>query len=107
MKNSNSELMLRILDKVEKIEAKLEGQFVKTETTQECLNIDQTCLRLGVSKRTLQKYRDNGLITFSQIRGKIYFRKQDLEEFMERHRVKAFSHKGRNGADYGFRQNTS
>lgn len=41
------------------------------------------CEKLGVSKRTLQSYRDRGLLAFSQINHKIYYRLEDVEAFME------------------------
>jgi len=57
------------------------------------LDIQETCLLLKISKRTLQSYRDNGILSFSQIAGKIYFRATDIEEHLQKHYVKAFSSK--------------
>jgi excisionase family DNA binding protein len=105
--SQNSELLQLILNRIEELDTKMKRHFESTEPTNECLTLDQTCNKLGVSKRTLQKYRDNGMISFSQVRGKIYFRKQDLNEFMDRHRVKAFSRKGGKTSGYGYNQNTS
>lgn len=41
------------------------------------------CEKLGISKRTLQTYRDRGLLPYSQINHKIYYRTEDVEAFME------------------------
>ena len=41
------------------------------------------CEKLNVSKRTLQAYRDGGLLAYSQINHKIYYRLEDVEEFIE------------------------
>jgi predicted DNA-binding protein (UPF0251 family) len=46
---------------------------------------------LKVSRKTLQNYRDKGLISFSQIGRVIYFRHSDFEEFLNKHRFKAFA----------------
>ena len=42
---------------------------------------------LHVSKRTLQNYRDNGIIPFSQIGGKIYYKASDVEKLLLKHYV--------------------
>lgn len=44
---------------------------------------------LGVSQKTWQDYRDKRLIPFSQFGRKIYVRRADIEDFMERHYIKA------------------
>jgi hypothetical protein len=41
------------------------------------------CEKLGVSKRTVQTYRDRGLLPYSQINHKIYYRTEDVEAFLE------------------------
>ena len=41
------------------------------------------CEKLGISKRTLQTYRDRGLLSYSQINHKIYYRTEDVEAFVE------------------------
>ena len=41
------------------------------------------CEKLNVSKRTLQAYRDGGLLAYSQINHKIYYRTEDVEAFVE------------------------
>lgn len=41
------------------------------------------CEKLGISKRTLQTYRDRGLLPYSQINHKIYYRTEDVEAFVE------------------------
>ena len=41
------------------------------------------CLALGISKRCLQNYRDNGLIPYSNIGGKFFYREVDIQEILE------------------------
>lgn len=57
------------------------------------LDIQETCQLLKVSKRTLQAYRDKGILSFSQIGGKIYFKAADIDEHLKYHYVHAFSSK--------------
>lgn len=51
--------------------------------TLEWADTDQTCKMLNVSPRTLQKYRDEGTIPFSNIGGKKYFRIADIQCILE------------------------
>lgn len=53
------------------------------------LDIQETCKLLKISPRTLQTYRDESRLGFSQIGSKIYFRLEDLEDFLNRHYVTA------------------
>jgi len=46
---------------------------------------------MNISKRTSQKWRDEGKIAFSQIGGKIYYRYGDIEAFLKQHYNRAFS----------------
>lgn len=43
------------------------------------------CEKLNICKRTLQAYRDRGLLPYSQINHKIFYRTEDVETFMEAH----------------------
>ncbi len=45
---------------------------------------------LKISKRTAQNYRDAGLISFSQIGSKIYYKLSDVEDLLKKHYNKAF-----------------
>jgi len=55
------------------------------------LDVAETCILLKISKRTLQKYRDNGVLPFSQISGKIYFPASDIEEHLKKHYNKVYN----------------
>jgi len=41
---------------------------------------------MQVSKRTAQTWRDNGIIPFSQIGGKIYYKTKDVEILLNKNR---------------------
>ena len=58
--------------------------------SEQWLDISDTCRFLHISKRTLQNYRDKGVLPFSKIGGKIYFRASDLDERLKKHYHKGF-----------------
>lgn len=39
-----------------------------------------------ISGRTAQNWRDEGLITYSQVKGKIYYKLTDIKRFLDTHR---------------------
>ncbi|WP_212768220.1 helix-turn-helix domain-containing protein [Larkinella sp. C7] len=50
---------------------------------------DALCRKLHVSKRTLQNWRDDGLIEFSQIGHKIYYTEKAVNQMLEKSKVKS------------------
>jgi excisionase family DNA binding protein len=80
----------QVLDKLDKINQSLSRPPVK-QLTEEWFTTDETMKLLNLSRRTLQIYRDTGMISFSQIGPKIYFSRTDLDEHLNRHHVKAFN----------------
>jgi len=61
------------------------------------LSGDIVCHLLGISKRTLQNYRDRNIIPFSQAGRKIYYKAEDIDEYLERHYIKASYQQNREG----------
>lgn len=43
---------------------------------------ESLALMLGVSKRTLQNYRDKGLIYYSKVERQIFYRQEDVDNFL-------------------------
>lgn len=66
----------------------LSSSHQKTNLSEAWLDVQETCLALKISKRTLQTYRDNKVLPFSQIGGKIYFKSTDIEAHLNSHYVK-------------------
>ena len=58
------------------------------------LSLDETCRLLRVSKRSCQNYRDRRLIPFYQFGRKIIFKASEVDEFLEKHHIKANYQKG-------------
>ncbi|ASV80592.1 DNA-binding protein [Elizabethkingia anophelis] len=51
------------------------------------LSGEDVCRLLHISKRTLQQYRDDKILPYVQIGGKIIFRQSDILEILERNYV--------------------
>ncbi len=51
------------------------------------LDNQETSKILHVTNRTLQRYRDERLITFSQIGSKILYKRSDVERFLANHQI--------------------
>lgn len=44
---------------------------------------------MGISQKTAQNWRDNGIISYSQVGNKIYYRVADIKELLDKHFVKS------------------
>ena len=52
----------------------------------------EVCQILRITKRTLQAYRDSGKIPFTRIQNKIFYRPDDITQFIESNRFKTNTH---------------
>lgn len=68
------------------IEKMLEGRLLE-EAKHQWIESTEARKMLGVSQKTWQTYRDNRIIPFSQFGRKIYVKREDLENFLAKHRV--------------------
>ena len=46
------------------------------------------CRVLNITKRTLQSYRDKGILPYTRIGGKFFYRERDLADYLECRTVK-------------------
>ncbi|MCC8145931.1 MAG: helix-turn-helix domain-containing protein [Bacteroidales bacterium] len=51
------------------------------------LGNDDVCKLLQISLRTLQSYRDNGILPYSQIGRKCYYRVSDIENLVSQSQI--------------------
>ena len=49
------------------------------------LSSHEVSKKLNVSLRSLQEWRDTGLISFIQIKGKIIYRQSDIDKLLQKH----------------------
>lgn len=73
----------QLAGKIEKLHALCDEKRIKNY-----LDNQDVCLRLNLSKRTLQNYRASGKIPFTRIEKKIYYRTRDIENYLNAHRQK-------------------
>ncbi|WP_321480135.1 helix-turn-helix domain-containing protein [uncultured Bacteroides sp.] len=52
------------------------------QTNSKWLDNQDVSTLLGISKRTLQYYRNNGKISFSQVNSKCYYKTSDVEKLL-------------------------
>ncbi|GHV51691.1 DNA-binding protein [Bacteroidia bacterium] len=55
---------------------------LKNRELQKWLDNQDVCQMLNISKRTLQTYRDNGTLPYSQINHKMYYKPDDVQKVM-------------------------
>ena len=83
-----SEAFTQIVEKIEAINNRLDAR--EKEPKEKWLDNLELMKLLKISKRTAQHYRDNGIISFSQVGNKIYYRLSDVEALLNKHYNKAF-----------------
>ena len=81
-----TDLMFKIKAMENEIEAMKEGNLSCSE---KWLNGDAVMRKLGVSRRTLQTYRDNRILPYSVVGGKFYYSVREIEELMKKNYVSA------------------
>lgn len=86
-----TEAFQEIIAKIEAINSKLTQK--EKQPKEQWLDNNELMELLKISKRTAQSYRDNGIISFSQVGNKIYYKLSDVEELMKKHYNKSFSKK--------------
>ncbi len=69
---------------------KVSREHLGSEVVEPIYNTDQLIDLLRVSRRTLQDWRNKGLIEFSAIRGKFYYRHGSVMKMLENHSIKPF-----------------
>ena len=69
------------------LKAKVDG--FSTIREDEWLNSKAVREYLGISSRQFQKYRDERRIPFSQLGRKIYVKRSDLNEFLQKNRIRS------------------
>jgi len=81
---------MQLIDKIEAIASNMNQKSKENPLTDTWLDLQEACQLLKISKRTLQTYRDNGTLPFSQVGGKIYFKASDIEHHLENHYKPSF-----------------
>lgn len=83
-KRTFEQMMQRLEDFTKQINA-LCGQ---SKNTDNWLDNKQVCELLKISHRTLQTYRDTGVLPFSQVGRKCYYKASYIEQFINQQQTK-------------------
>lgn len=77
-----------LLKKIDEVKISLDE---KQKNPKDVFLDNQEFLQLmNISKRTAQTWRDEGVVSFSQVGSKIYYRMSDVENLLEKNYNKAF-----------------
>jgi phage pi2 protein 07 len=85
----DNESYQELLKRIEKIDQKL-SSIGSEKTDNRWLTNKEVSEMLSVTGRTLQNYRDRGILPFSQMGSKIYYHENDIEEFLQQHYQEKF-----------------
>lgn len=66
----------------------IKNLYGENQDKEKWLGNDDVCELLQISKRTLQSYRDNGILPYSQIGRKCYYRVSDIENLISQSQIK-------------------
>lgn len=77
-----------LLNGLERIEQSI--QNAATSESEKLLTNQGFCDYLGVDKRTAQRYRDEGKVSYFKVNKKIFYKASDVDTMMEKHRIQAF-----------------
>ena len=80
-----SDAFNKIMSRIDNLGSKIDDKIRKQPLEDVWLDIQEVCQLLKVSKRTLQAYRDNQVLSYSQINGKIYFKAADIDDHLKKH----------------------
>lgn len=83
-----SQVYQDLVGKLDAINQRLSAK--EKEPKEKWLDNQELMQLMKISKRTAQHYRDSGLISFSQVGNKIYYRLSDIEDLLKNHYNKAF-----------------
>ena len=61
---------------------------VSPASPEKWLDAQEVCMALGISKRCLQNHRDRGLIPYSNIGGKCFYKEADIRQILEEGLIK-------------------
>ena len=76
----------KLEEKIDKLTAWLMG--VNNVQAEKIYTNKDLCKKLNVCSKTLQHYRNSGMLSFNQVGRKIYYTENEIQEFLKNHKVK-------------------
>ena len=86
----------RLRDEILSLAETCHNVFREQSRHTDWLHNGDVCRLLNISKRTLQHYRDTGVLPFSQIGHKCYYKREDVGRLLETKSVKSNTNKSKN-----------
>ena len=79
-------MLHQIMERFDKIEDKLSRMNLQTSALDgdKLLDNQDMCELLGITKRTLARYRQKKLVTYYMIDGRTYYKSSEVKEFLNR-----------------------
>ena len=76
----------QIMDILEQIVTMLKKMSEKKDIlhSDELLDNGDICVLLGITKRTLQRYRQHGVLPYHMVKGKTYYKAGEVQERLKR-----------------------
>lgn len=86
----------QVFERLDEIKANMRAQLFSTAQSEkkravcpisleEYVDIETICQTFKISKKTLRRYRTQGLIPFYKIKGKVYFLESEVREALKKH----------------------
>ena len=84
--NTVSNEFQQIMEKLELIVTMLKKLSEKKDilNSEEYMDNGDMCALLGITKRTLQRYRQYGVVPYYMMKGKPYYKKDEVQESLKR-----------------------
>lgn len=80
---------MNILEEIKEMIVKLLEQY---DMNKERIYTNKQVMELlGVKDKLIKRYRDEGLIAYSQVGDKYWYRKEDIDAFLSNHYNKAYA----------------
>ena len=80
------EMFKKIMERFDQLDRKMETkkQVVHPLDGDKLLDNQDMCLLLGVTKRTLTRYRQKKLVSYYKLDGKAYYKASEIESFLKK-----------------------
>lgn len=85
----HNEEMNKIIERLDHLEKILKGKQKNSDDV--FLDNSEFIRVMNISKRTASQWRQSKLITYSQIKGKLFYRMKDIQILLDKHQHKAIN----------------
>ena len=85
--NKNKSEFQQIMDRLDTMDKKLD-RMIRVKNAMDgdkLLDNHDMCILLGVTKRTLQRYRQLKKVIYYRLDGKTYYKASEIQEFLKRY----------------------